>query len=234
MLDVQTIQTEAIPLADPTPLLKLLASVRSLPTELTPLRARLIKWGDHPDFSSPEGEVFTAWERALRWELASRAVPTEFRPGIAAGMNLVAALSRPSARWFNGDAVRGRDELLANALSSVSSLPADGAATTFLHPLAAFEETRKRFNVGPFSLPGTEPLVRSSGGRLVSAFGAIFDLGDWNRSTIRLAPGQSGTPSSSHYDDLATQWSVSGAINLLFDQTIISASAEDTLVLAPK
>ena len=47
------------------------------------------------------------------------------------------------------------------------------------------------------------------------------------------APGQSGSPASVHYDDLADVWAKGENISLAFTQSAVAAAAAETLILEP-
>jgi penicillin amidase len=48
------------------------------------------------------------------------------------------------------------------------------------------------------------------------------------------APGQSGTPDSVHYADLAALWEKGGMFPLAFSDGAVQANAKNTLTLAPR
>ena len=110
----------------------------------------------------------------------------------------------------------------------------------FRHPLAVTGAARARFNVGPFERPGYADTVMSTGGADVeqssgASFSAVFDLGDWDRSVATNAPGQSGSPASPHFADLAKLWAAGEYFPLLFsDARRWSAAADATLMLVPR
>ena len=56
-------------------------------------------------------------------------------------------------------------------------------------------------------------------------------LGDWDRSLVTNAPGQSGSPASAHFSDLAKPWAAGDYFPLVFSDRAIQANAESTLHL---
>jgi penicillin amidase len=48
------------------------------------------------------------------------------------------------------------------------------------------------------------------------------------------APGQSESPDSAHFSDLAKQWSEGRAIPLVFSDRAVESAAETTLLLTPR
>jgi len=195
---------------------------------------------------SPEAATYRRWERALIRGLAESRIPAglvdEYLDQATASV-LVPALVSPSAIWFDGDAALGRDALLVAALVRAIDENADGGAAeagvTFVHPLAISERSRTRFGVGPFPVPGYETTVLSlsrapSGLSTGPSFRAIVDLSDWDRSVATNAPGQSGSPGSRHFDDLARLWAAGDYFPLAFSDGAVQQHAESTLLLTPR
>jgi hypothetical protein len=94
----------------------------------------------------------------------------------------------------------------------------------FAHPLAVTDAARRRFNVLAVAPPGAarDPLAMT------------FDAADWDRSTAINAPGQSGSPESAHFADLAALWSEGKMFTLAFTERAVQAHAEVTLTLTPR
>jgi penicillin amidase len=109
---------------------------------------------------------------------------------------------------------------LADALSD-RERPQEGPVL-FAHPLAVSDAARQRFNV---FVPS-----RAKAG----TFAIVSDPADWDRSTAMAAPGQSGSPDSAHFADLAKVWSEGALIPLAFSESAVNAHAEATLLLTPK
>ena len=80
--------------------------------------------------------------------------------------------------------------------------------------------------------------MATSGQRLESgvgaSFAAVFDLADWDRSVAQNAPGQSESPASAHFADLAKLWSEQKYFPLAFSEGAVAAAAESTLTLTPR
>jgi penicillin amidase len=221
-------------------LIPLLRGLRSVPPQIEPMRTQLSAWDMEVRPVSAEATLYIAWESALRQILAAGRVPSEFANELASRLDLVAILTRPASTWFEGNPGASRNKLLADALMLVSNTgdrPNKRLAdreVTFTHPLAVFDESKRRFNVGPFPLGGYAGTVfatdRSSG----PVFQAIFDVSDWNRSVVTNAPGEAGSPASPHFDDMAAKWAAGDYVPLLFDQEAVAAAATETLTLQPR
>ena len=67
-----------------------------------------------------------------------------------------------------------------------------------------------------------------------ASFSAVFDVGDWDRSAATNAPGQSGSPASPHFADLAKLWAAGEYFPLLFSDRAVEAAAEATLMIVPR
>jgi penicillin amidase len=93
----------------------------------------------------------------------------------------------------------------------------------FAHPLAITDAARARFDVGPLVRPSQDQQFR-----------AQFTPRDWDQSTIINAPGQSESPDSAHFADLALRWSAGEMVPLVFSDAAVQANSESVLMLVPK
>jgi len=108
--------------------------------------------------------------------------------------------------------------------SPLDSSTAAGSDASFAHILAMSAATRQRFNLGPLPRPaGDDSPVR-----------IVSDPRDWDRSRAINAPGQSGSPASRHFSDLATTWAAGNMVPLVYSDTAVRANTESTLTLVPK
>jgi penicillin amidase len=161
----------------------------------------------------------------------------------------VTTLTRPSRAWFDRDPEKARDELLADALAAAVDRarvrggsqpePTWGRlhAVTFKHPLALSEAARRLFDVGPFDRGGYSDTVMSTYARasvnISASFSEIVDVSNWDGSVVTNAPGQSGSPRSQHFSDLAKSWAAGDYFPLVFSDAAVQANTESTLVLQP-
>jgi penicillin amidase len=89
------------------------------------------------------------------------------------------------------------------------------------HPLGVFAATAQRFTIGPLPRPtGDDSPLRG-----------VFDAKDWDRSRAIHAPGQSESPASPHFSDLAKLWSAGELVPLAFGDAAVQANTESTLTL---
>jgi acyl-homoserine lactone acylase PvdQ len=125
-------------------------------------------------------------------------------------------------RELAGSSAARQRAILVNAVSDSLREPATAPAL-FAHVLAIGPDARHRFNIGPMTPRGG-----------ASPFAMRMDEADWDRSTAMKAPGQSGSPSSAHFADLARLWSAGASMPLVFSDRAVDASAESTLTLMPR
>lgn len=234
-------------------LVPLLDRVRADREDVEGARRRLNAWDRRMAADSAAATIYATWERRLFRLLAARrlerALGEEFVT--RAGAALVAALTRPSRTWFDGDAIKSRDRLLVDALAGAVDQLRQAAGqdeagwkwgllhrTTFRHPLGTSAAAAGRFNVGPFATPGYRDTLMSADGAQMdvtrgASFSAIYDVHDWDRSAVQNAPGQSGSPSSGHFGDLAKRWAAGEYFPLAFSDAAVKANTESTLTLVP-
>lgn len=172
------------------------------------------------------------------WMAATRAAPATSG---AAQQTLAANVILESVR-LHPDRADALLQRLAAASSSPDSLAVQRAAMTdaladalrgralpvnapvvFTHPLAVTDAARRRFNV----------IARAPAGA-VDAFAVTYSPADWDRSFAIAAPGQSGSPDSPNFADLATLFSEGKSFPLAFSDSAVQAHAAATLTLTPK
>jgi penicillin amidase len=233
-------------------LVPLLATLQADRDDVEAARQQLLRWDRRVSADSRVAALYVFWEEALGRRLAA----TRIQPGLldeylARSSVSVTALTKPSRVWFDGDSAAARDRLLLDALAVAvdrlrAAAPADqrtpswGSLHTliFTHPLAITQAARRRFNVGPFELPGYAGTLRSTfpaqdvtGG---ASFREVVDLGNWDRSIWTNAPGQSGSPGGRHFADLAKPWADGEYFPMAFTDAAVDAAAETTLMLQPR
>jgi acyl-homoserine lactone acylase PvdQ len=98
----------------------------------------------------------------------------------------------------------------------------DRDPVVFAHVLGVTDSARQRYNIGPLQPPPDPRTFRVS-----------FDVAEWDRSRAINAPGQSESPASSHFADLARLWAEGGTASLAYSDQAVRAIAETTLTLVP-
>ncbi|MDR3718214.1 MAG: penicillin acylase family protein [Bryobacteraceae bacterium] len=104
---------------------------------------------------------------------------------------------------------------------------------TLSHPLG-----KREFGLGPVARPGDAYTVNaSSGADFQQTAGAswrmILDVGDWDRSVMTNAPGESGNPQSKHYADLLADWAAGRYHPMPYSREAVLAATEERIVLQP-
>jgi penicillin amidase len=206
-------------------------------------RQSLVSWDRRLTIDSPVAGLYTAWEAMLRQLLVEHRLPPDLRNDIGARLpSIVPLLEEPTRTWFDGDVRTARDALLLDALARVVMARSEqderrtwGArhTVTFTHPLAITDRTKQRYNVGPFPVPGYQETVFAATPETGPATMLVFDLANWDDGRAMNAPGQSESPASPHFSDLAKLWAAGDYIPLVFSDSAIRANAESTLTLVP-
>jgi len=172
---------------------------------------------------------------------------------------LIRLLKEHDDAWFAHSTIpngpRSWDEALALALSSAleklhKQLGSNSSRwhygrihrMTYSHTLGALKPLNRFFNRGPFPVGGDSDTVnmgnvlaiRPTEVITVPSFRQIVDMADLKRSLSGHAPGQSGHPTSKHYDDFIQMWLKVDHHPMLFSRAMIEDSAEGTLNLLPR
>jgi penicillin amidase len=218
----------------------LLTRLKAEQAEVENARQRLLKWDRRVTAGSEDGRLYVRWETQLKQDIASRRMPEwlvdAFTP--RASDLLIQAVTSPSSVWFDGNLLRARDALLMTSLAKAVA-GADSARTvTFAHPLAVNDASRRRFNIGPFPMPGySETVFATSEGSATRPVGPslriVMDTADWDQSSATNPPGQSEAADSPHFRDLAGRWVKGEYFPLAFSDDAIRANTNTVLVLNP-
>ncbi len=123
---------------------------------------------------------------------------------------------------------------------------------TFKHRALGSQPVAFIYNRGPFPVSGYSALVNATGGNFGFAYQSgdpkltdimqetfgpslrqIVDLSDLNASRFIHTTGQSGLPTSPHYDDMTPLWLNIQYVPMWWNATDIKANAEGTLTLTP-
>jgi acyl-homoserine lactone acylase PvdQ len=74
---------------------------------------------------------------------------------------------------------------------------------------------------------------KQTAARPTAPFREIIDLADWDRSVMTNVSGESGDPSSKHYDDLITDWRWGMYHQLPYSRKAVEAVTEQRFRLLP-
>jgi penicillin amidase len=163
-------------------------------------------------------------------------------------------LEQPDGR-LGSDPVAARDGLIRSSLESALSecrerLGSDPETwrwgslhqAHFVHATSTVYKDRPRpdGDVGPLEKGGSDsaPMnasYRTSDFRVTigASVRVVVDVGSWDNSIWINTPGQSGNPSSSHYGDLAEQWSRGEFVPMLYSQARVDEVVEQRIDLVP-
>ena len=233
-------------------LVPLLGSLRGDRADVENARVRLLAWDRRIAADSSEATLYVWWERSLLRRLAQTRLDSSLIDEFLARETalLVPIVTNPSSVWFDGSPSRSRDAVILSALADAvdaararqaDRVPSWGALHTalFRHPLSVGAAARARFDIGPFERSGYAETVMATGGadfeqRTGASLRLIADVGDWDRSVATNAPGQSGSPASRHFGDLARLWAAGEYFPLSFSERAVQDRAESTLTLTPQ
>lgn len=218
----------------------------------------LESWDHRTSADSAAAALFEVWMmKHLGRAAIARATPEAARaliavPDVAAVIEL---MEHPDAS-LGTDPRAARDavllESLGAAVNEVRQLlgpdPAHWAwgklhHAQFVHALAplADEATRFQLTVGRLAMGGSAFSPRAAGYRLSdfavtsgASFRIVLDVGDWDRSVVINAPGQSGDPFSPHYRDLAPLWASGDYVPLVYSREAVERTAREVLRLTPR
>jgi penicillin G amidase len=158
---------------------------------------------------------------------------------------LIGLLTRPDS-IFGANPQAGRDSLVVLALDdAVRDLTARlgrnsaqwrwGALhyASFAHPLS------RRFDLPPVRRGGDGNTINATSGpgyRQTSgaSFREIIDFADWDNSVATSAPGQSGQPGSSFYDNLLALWGEGKYFPLVYSRARVEQETVHVLMLMPE
>ena len=113
---------------------------------------------------------------------------------------------------------------------------------TLSHPLGAVKPLDRLFNRGPYPIGGDYYTVWATGATsfdlsskaLVGPpFRFIADLSNLDNCLGVLLPGQSGQPTSGHYDDQLQTWFKGGYHPMLFSKEQVEKESKSKLILSP-
>jgi len=174
-------------------------------------RRLLTSWNAELDKDSPEAALFKAWHAVVDQRVFDPEMAPEERSSLSetaleiAIENLETSQGDDWSAWSWGAMNHAR----------------------FEHPVTA------AFDLPAVERPGdrtTLNLTAQSG----ASFREILDVSDWDNSVATNVPGQSGQPTSPHYEDLLPMWASGEYFPLLFTREAIEQNTEYRLVLKPR
>ena len=163
-----------------------------------------------------------------RWKMPARRMVYADADGNVAFQDAALVPRRSSRKEWQGwlrlddlpHAFNRRTAIVSHPARSATQI---GAQARFDHLLAVTDAARRRYRVGPLNRPSDDSAVR-----------ATLDPRHWDRSVAMNAPGQSESPTSPHFSDLAALWSAGKDFALPFSDEAVAASASATLIIVPR
>jgi penicillin amidase len=164
-------------------------------------------------------------------------------------------LAHPTAKWWGGNGVEARDEVLRRALDAAldeltERLGEDMATwrwgelhtVTFAGRLAMIPDLAEMFTGGVVEMGGDDNTVCQAlyepesgyGVAVIPSWRQIMDLADPDDSVGTHTVGQSGNPASPHFADLLPLWSAGEHHPLPLRRAGVDAITESTLILEPE
>ncbi len=209
----------------------------------------LAEWDEHLGRDSAGAALFEVWwTKCLKPAVLDKLCPDpDLRPLMVPGDmdTILAALEAADPRLGDRDAM-----LLETLRAAVVDMRARQGEHTawwswgklhhgyFEHPLADLMTDFKSVGPLPKGGSGSTPMnatYRGSDFRVTAgaSFRMVCDVGNWDASMCINAPGQSGDPRSSHYEDLAPKWAAGEYVPLPFSKAAVDAAAELVIRLLP-
>jgi penicillin G amidase len=253
-----TLQTDSTSLVARR-LIKVLETIDITAAEsLTEARVIFSGWQHRLDVGSAAAALFEVWwSKHLRpalFKLVTNdaVVQSLLLPGDPA--SILSLLEKPDHR-LGTDPMTVRNALIEQSLNAAlaecrRTLGSDSNTwrwgslhqAHFVHATSNVfsDKARPNGNVGPFEKAGSDssPMnasYRTSDFRVTvgASVRVVIDVGEWDNSLCINAPGQSGSPSSLHYGDLADKWSRGEFVPLLYSKTRVDEATVQRIVLFP-
>jgi penicillin amidase len=237
-------------------LVPLLASLSSPDPAVQAALSALRSWNLVLSTDSVAATIYEFWVTQLHRDVFALYVPPSARGlfGLGARAKLIELVISPDAA-FGEDPVAGRDaQLVASLATAVGQLQTRLGGDmsqwqwgklhhmTYEHQLSPAVDagTKAMLDVGPLPKGGDGYTVHNTGFRLSdfnqtggASYREVIDLADFDRSRTLNSPGQSGDPSSPHYEDLFPLWADGEFVPMLFSRGAVMANAEHVYELKP-
>jgi penicillin G amidase len=216
----------------------------------------LLSWDCALRADSPPAALYELWVEELRKAVTALAVPENARAALGALSlpQVIAVLTHPHAGGSDSSSPQDAARLMLSTLKDArarlvalqGSDPRDWSwghlhHVRFHHPLDKLSGGAQLLDRGPVERPGDGDVLQATWFKDDSfeqldgaSYRQIVDLANWDNSQAINVPGQSGQPSSKHYDDLLPLWSEGRYFPLVYSKGAVDRNTTDTLRLVPK
>ena len=241
------------------PARRLTALLATLPSEDIAEAATIFSgWDHHLDIDSAAAALFEVWwskhlrPAVFRLVTDDPAIQALLLPGDPE--SILSLLEQPDSR-LGAEPLATRNCLIASSLQTAlaecrRALGQDPETwrwgdlhqAHFVHATSGVYKDKPRpgGDIGPLEKGGSDstPMnasYRTSDFRVTigASVRVVIDVGAWDNSIWINTPGQSGDPRSSHYGDLAEQWSRGEFVPMLYSKERVDAVIEQRLNLIP-
>jgi penicillin amidase len=103
----------------------------------------------------------------------------------------------------------------------------------FPHPIAGAPLVGLQFTIPPFPQSGTGGLAATVNVGATVSMRLIADTGDWDKSQHGISLGESGMPSSPHWNDQLADWRAVTPRVFPFSEAAVAKATKETMVLEP-
>ncbi|HET8995807.1 MAG TPA: penicillin acylase family protein [Acetobacteraceae bacterium] len=229
---------------------RLLDRITNTPAGLETALAMLRGWDHQLRADSAAAALFEVWwVKHLKSALLNRVSsdPT-VRPLLVPGDNETLLAMLEAAEPASLGTLLA--DTLGAAFTQCRSLLGDDPATWrwgrlhhgyFTHPLSRVAGQHGLRDVGPLPLGGSGSTPMNTTYRATNfratvgaSFRMVVDVGNWDNSRVINTPGQSGNPTSPHYDDMAPLWARGEYVPMLYSREAVDSAAELRIVLRPE
>jgi penicillin G amidase len=222
--------------------------IRSKDKEVEKLREMLLGWDFVMDKNSIPAAIYAAWERKILERAYPQLVPEK-------GREVIKTVSiKSTIRWIKTLHQKERDSFvlacLQEAIHNLHKKLGDDLNqwqygqpayhhVLIKHPLsnAVNDSLRNVLECGPLprSGSGSTPGVTSNTDNQThgATFRIVADVSDWDNTWFTNAPGQSGNPESSFYNNLFERWATDQHFPVFFSREKINKSVKEKTILKP-
>jgi penicillin G amidase len=199
------------------------------PQRARPVVRQLLNWNGSLDADSSAAALYEMW-----MSFVPEAV---FGAGLGGRVDLRTTLERLES----GSESKALAASFDSAISELEKvLGSDRAKWSWgrLHRVSFNHPVPGIASAGEFPRPGDGNTVNStSGQRFVQTAGAsyrqIIDLSNWDNSVMTNTPGESGSPESPHYADLAESWAAGKYHPMPFTRKAVEEATSERILLLP-